>query len=101
MTSALVTIRDLRVRLGGNDVLGGVDASLARGKITAVIGMNGSGKTTLLRSILNELPYRGTIKFHCGHDHSRPSPEHIGYVPQKLAVDAHLPLTVLDLFALA
>jgi zinc transport system ATP-binding protein len=101
MTPPLVTIRDLRVRLGGNNVLGGVNAALARGKITAVIGMNGSGKTTLLRSILKEVPYSGTIQFHCGHDHSRPSPQHIGYVPQKLAVDAHLPLTVLDLFGLA
>lgn len=97
----LVTIEDLRVRLGGNVVLTGVDAELQRGQITAVIGLNGSGKTTLLRAILKEVPYSGRIRFHCGHDHSHPTPQHIGYVPQKLNIDAQLPLTVVDLFALS
>ncbi len=101
MSHDLVTIRDLRVELGGNSILRGVDAGLARGKITALIGTNGCGKTTLLRAILKEVPYTGRIQFHCGHDHSRPTPEHIGYVPQKLNIDARLPLTVRDLLALA
>jgi zinc transport system ATP-binding protein len=69
--------------------------------MTALIGLNGSGKTTLLRAILKEVPYSGTIRFRCGHDHSRPTPEHVGYVPQKLNIDARLPLTVRDLLALA
>jgi len=97
----LVTIRDVRVHLGGNPILHGINAGLARGKITALIGLNGSGKTTLLRAILKEAPYEGQIEFHCGHDHSRPMPEHVGYVPQKLRIDANLPLTVCDLLALA
>lgn len=101
MSDTLVRIRDVAVRLGDKDILRGVTADLARGKITALIGLNGSGKTTLLRAILKETPYRGTIEFRCGHDHSRPTPEHVGYVPQRLAVDAALPLTVCDLLALA
>ena len=96
----LVTIRDLRVELGRTPVLNGV-SEILRGKVTALIGLNGSGKTTLLRALVREYPYRGEIRFHCGHDHSRPSPEHIGYVPQKLILDARLPLTVKDLLALA
>src|SRR5437868_13351710 len=101
MTDALVEIRGLRVELGGVPILRGIDAGVARGKITALIGLNGSGKTTLLRAILKEVPYAGRIVFHCGHDHSHPFPEHVGYVPQKLTVDARLPLTVRDLLALA
>jgi zinc transport system ATP-binding protein len=101
MTTDLVTFRDLRVELGGNPILRGVNAGLARGKITALIGLNGSGKTTLLRAILKEVLYTGRIEFHCGHDHRRPTPEHIGYVPQKLRIDANLPITVRDLLALA
>lgn len=97
----LVSIRDLRVDLGGSPILSGVSADLARGRVTALIGLNGSGKTTLLRALVREYPYRGTVRFHCGHDHSRPTPEHIGYVPQKLTLDARLPLTVKDLLALA
>jgi zinc transport system ATP-binding protein len=97
----LVSIRDLRVRLGGRTVLDGVTAGIARGKVTALIGLNGSGKTTLLRALVKEYPYRGDIRFHCGHDHSQPNPQHVGYVPQKLTLDARLPLTVKDLLALA
>jgi len=101
MTHALISIRDLWVTLGDHPVLQGVNAELMRGKITAVVGQNGSGKTTLLRAILKEITYTGRIEFHCGHDHRHPTPEHIGYVPQKLNIDARLPLTVADLLALA
>jgi zinc transport system ATP-binding protein len=101
MSTDLLTIRDLHVRLGGRPILHGVHARVAAGKITALIGLNGSGKTTLLRALLKEVPYTGRIQFHCGHDHSRPAPEHIGYVPQRLNMDARLPLTVADLLALA
>lgn len=101
MTASLISIRDLQVELGGNAILRGVSAQIQRGRITALIGLNGSGKTTLLRAILKEIPYRGEIRFHCGHDHSKPAPEQIGYVPQKLYIDAKLPLTVRDLLALA
>ena len=97
----LVGIRDLRVDLGGRPVLTGVDADILAGRITALIGLNGSGKTTLLRALVREYPFRGSIKFYCGHDHSEPNPKHIGYVPQRLNIDARLPLTVRDLLALA
>ena len=46
----LVSLRDLRVELGGNPILRGVTAAISRGTITALIGLNGSGKTTLLRA---------------------------------------------------
>jgi zinc transport system ATP-binding protein len=97
----LVSVRDLRVSLGGRPVLVGVNADIARGKVTALIGLNGSGKTTLLRALVREYPSRGDIRFHCGHDHSHPTPQHVGYVPQRLALDARLPLTVKDFLALA
>jgi zinc transport system ATP-binding protein len=101
MIHHLVTIRDLCVNLGGKSILKGVNARLARGEVTALIGLNGSGKTTLLRALVKEVPYTGEIRFECGHDHSRPAPEHVGYVPQKLRLEANLPLTVVDLFAMA
>lgn len=97
----LVAIRNLYVQLGGHPILTNVTADIARGQVTGLIGLNGSGKTTLLRAVVGEYQYRGEIKFRCGHDHSRPNPEHVGYVPQRLTLDARLPLTVRDLFALA
>jgi zinc transport system ATP-binding protein len=97
----LVTVKDLRVALGGRPILRGLNAEFGRGQITALLGINGCGKTTLLRALLREIPSTGEIRFHCGHDHSRPAPEHVGYVPQKLRIDTNLPLTVRDLFGLA
>jgi zinc transport system ATP-binding protein len=97
----LVAIRNLWVELGGHQILSGVTADIARGQVTGLIGLNGSGKTTLLRALVGEHLYRGEIIFRCGHDHSRPNPEHVGYVPQRLTLDARHPLTVRDLIALA
>jgi zinc transport system ATP-binding protein len=97
----LVTIRGMRVALGGKSILQGVDADLARGKVTALVGLNGAGKSTLLRALVKEVPYVGQVRFHCGHDHTKPTPEHVGYVPQKLRIEANLPLTVEDLFAIS
>ncbi|MSR55487.1 MAG: metal ABC transporter ATP-binding protein [Gemmataceae bacterium] len=101
MNAVLAQIRNLRVNLGGRSILNGIDADLLRNKITALIGLNGSGKTTLLRALIRECPFQGEVKFFCGHDHSHHRPEHIGYVPQRLSLDARLPLTVREFFALA
>src|SRR5262245_52783867 len=101
MNSPLATIRNLRVTLGGRPILRGIDADLVRNRITALIGLNGSGKTTLLRALIKECPYQGEVRYFCGHDHTRHRPEHIGYVPQRLSIDARLPLTVREFFALA
>lgn len=49
--SAEVVARCLRVRLGGDTILDGVDVALAPGRITALVGPNGSGKSTLLRTL--------------------------------------------------
>lgn len=97
----LITLEDVRVELGGRQILAGLTTGIPRGKISALIGANGSGKTTLLRAILKEIPYSGTMRFHCGHDHSKHRPERIGYVPQRLQIDSRLPISVRDLLSLS
>jgi len=96
----LVSFRDLRVSRGRVEVLRGLTADVQRGTVTALVGLNGCGKSTLLRTLLHEFPYRGTIAFHCGHDHRQPRPDHVGYVPQRLTFDPRLPLTVRDLMGM-
>ena len=84
---SLVKIKDLAVQLGGNTVLHSVDFSIDAGEIVTIVGPNGSGKSTLLRAIIGAVqPYTGTI--------TRQPELRIGYVPQRLQIDATLPLTV-------
>ena len=97
----LVTLQNVSVVLGQTRILHDVCAHIGQGKITALIGLNGSGKTTLLRAILKEIPFEGTIRFHCGHDHRHPQPRYVGYVPQRLRLEGSFPITVRDLLAVS
>ena len=55
-------VEDLRIRLGGNDILNGVSLTLNRGEVAALLGPSGSGKTTLLRAVAGlEEPYAGRV----------------------------------------
>jgi iron complex transport system ATP-binding protein len=59
-TPAIAT-KGLRVRLGGREVLHGVDIALATARWTAIVGPNGAGKTTLLRSLAKLIPFEGQV----------------------------------------
>ncbi len=48
----MISIHGLRKSFGKLEVLKGVDLTIPRGKITALVGPNGSGKTTLIKTIL-------------------------------------------------
>ncbi len=63
MTEALLQVRDLTASYGASQVLHGVGFSLARGRITALLGANGAGKTTTLRAICRMVRTGGSIRF--------------------------------------
>ncbi|WP_081744982.1 ATP-binding cassette domain-containing protein [Arthrobacter sp. H14] len=59
---ALLSVSDLRLAYGDNQVLDGIDLALAEGESMMLLGESGSGKTTLARCIagLNDA-YQGSV----------------------------------------
>ena len=47
----MIKLQDIKLNYGKREILRGLDATFADGRITAVMGPNGCGKTTLLRII--------------------------------------------------
>ena len=47
----LVELRDVEFRYDARPVLTGIDMTIPRGKVVAIMGLSGSGKTTMLRLI--------------------------------------------------
>ena len=56
-------IAGLRKRFGRTVVLDGVDATIAAGRVTALVGPNAAGKSTLLKCVLGLVrPDAGTMR---------------------------------------
>lgn len=58
----ILTVQDIHFQYPGRSVLEGINFSVEKGEILAVLGTNGTGKTTLLKSINRILkPVSGTV----------------------------------------
>lgn len=75
------------VRFDATEVLHDVSMEVHPAEIVTIVGPNGSGKSTLIRALLGIVPVaQGRV--------IRKAGLRIGYVPQRLALDRSLPLTV-------
>ena len=84
---SLLAAQNLSVHLGGAEVLSKISLSVNPAEIVTILGPNGSGKSTLLRALLGILPLSaGQV--------TRAAGLRLGYVPQKLAIDRSMPMTV-------
>jgi zinc transport system ATP-binding protein len=89
----LIEAKGVSVRFASAPVLAGVDFAIDAGEIVTVVGPNGSGKSTLIRALLGVLaPTSGTI--------ARKPGLRVGYVPQRLAIEASMPLSVARFLSL-
>ncbi len=83
----LVSANRISLKLGARTVIEDVTLTIHAGEIVTVIGPNGAGKTTLGRLMLGlAKPDSGSI--------DRAPKIRVGYVPQRFAIDAAIPLDV-------
>ncbi|TWG91348.1 zinc transport system ATP-binding protein [Mesorhizobium sp. J18] len=89
----LVEMRGAGVFRGGRWLVRGVDLTVSAAEIVTLIGPNGSGKSTTAKTAIGVLkPDEGTVE--------RERNLRVAYVPQKVAVDWTLPLSVERLMTL-
>ncbi len=83
----ILVIEDLHTYYGESYILQGVNLSLNKGGVVAVLGRNGVGKTTLIRSLIGfSMPRKGRVSFN-GEDITMLEPFRrvkagVGLVPQ-------------------
>lgn len=89
----LLELEQVGVARGGVTLLEAISFAVERGEIHGLVGHNGAGKSTLLQALLGLLPFTGRVRFHWVAE------GRVGYVPQRLHLDPHLPITVGDFLA--
>ena len=93
-----IKAKNIGVKIGTDVILKDVNLHIHCKELTVIIGRNGAGKSTLLKALLGEVKHSGSIEFVDTKDHIARKLR-IGYVPQSINVERHMPTTVYDLFA--
>ena len=86
----LLTVRNLYVQIEDQIIVENLSFELGPSDRLSIMGPNGAGKTMLLKALIGLVPYSGEVVWD--------PTVRIGYVPQKIDADRHLPLTYRDLF---
>jgi ABC-type polar amino acid transport system ATPase subunit len=102
MSDSMLRLRDVRLRRGEREILGGVTFDVRRGEVVALMGPSGAGKTTVLRVIAGlETFHAGSVQIaglalHGGDCHAGATLKHlrakVGMVFQFHHLFEHLPV---------
>ena len=97
MSDHVLRLESVTKSFGQVEVIKGVDLTVRRGQVQALLGENGAGKSTLLKAVMGLVhPDRGTVRIN-GMDPQRARKSQVlGYVPQSEEVDWQFPVTVRD-----
>lgn len=93
-----IKAKNISVKFGDEVILDDINIHIHCGELTVIIGKNGAGKSTLLKAILGEIKHTGKIDFVDTKDNTTQKLK-IGYVPQSINIEKHMPTTGYDLFA--
>lgn len=93
-----IKAENISVKIGRDEIIRDINIHIHCGQLTVIIGRNGAGKSTLLRALLGEIKHTGKIEI---YDKKQKKYEKlkIGYVPQSMNIEKHMPTTVYDLIA--
>jgi zinc transport system ATP-binding protein len=98
MSEPVVTLRGVSAELGARPVLRGIDLTVGRGEVVALLGANGSGKSTAIRSIIGQVPVSGgTIELFGTPRRTFRDWARVGYVPQRTTAAGGVPATVTEI----
>ncbi|MFE4054745.1 metal ABC transporter ATP-binding protein [Streptomyces sp. NPDC059096] len=93
----VVTVRGATATLGARPVLRGVDLTVRRGEVVALLGANGSGKSTAVRSVIGQVPLSdGEISLFGTPLRRFRAWRRVGYVPQRTTAASGVPATVRE-----
>ncbi|MEV7790600.1 metal ABC transporter ATP-binding protein [Streptomyces sp. NPDC087512] len=97
MTEPVITLRGVRADLGSRPVLRGIDLTVRRGEVVALLGANGSGKSTAVRTIIGQVPpVAGEIELFGTPRRRFGDWARVGYVPQRTTAAGGVPATVTE-----
>ncbi|MFH1508768.1 MAG: metal ABC transporter ATP-binding protein [bacterium] len=91
-TNNLINLKGLSLKYGEVEIFSNISFSVPEESFSIIIGPNGAGKTQLMRVMLGlQSPNSGGLETNFTLDE-------VGYVPQRLAVDPTIPITVKEFF---
>ncbi|PCG87864.1 ABC transporter [Streptomyces sp. WZ.A104] len=97
---AVLSLRGATATLGARPVLRGVDVTVRRGEVVALLGANGSGKSTAVRSAIGQVPLTGgTVELFGTELRRFRHWGRVGYVPQRTTAAGGVPATIREVVA--
>ncbi|GGZ72398.1 ABC transporter [Streptomyces echinoruber] len=100
MSEPVVALRGVSAELGARPVLRGIDLTVCRGQVVALLGANGSGKSTAVRSAIGQVPVSaGAVELFGVPVRRFRDWRRVGYVPQRTTAATGVPATVTEIVA--
>ncbi|QFQ97077.1 metal ABC transporter ATP-binding protein [Streptomyces phaeolivaceus] len=100
MSEPVISLRGVRAELGSRTVLRGIDLTVNRGEVVALLGANGSGKSTAVRTVIGQVPVsEGEIELFGTPRRRFRDWRRLGYVPQRTTAAGGVPATVTEIVA--